>query len=91
MLWAFSIFHQEDCPVLTVMLDLKSSNSPTDKATLLQVPLQCSQVDLNQFVTWILNELQPIQGGIWSSSANTGVNVFDLQHVKVNGREVMEL
>ena len=61
------------------------------EATLLHVPLQCSQVDLNQFVTWILNELQPIQGGIWSSSVNTGVNIFDLQNVKVNGREVMEL
>jgi hypothetical protein len=61
------------------------------EATLLHVPLQCSQVDLNQLVIWILNEWQPIQGGIWSSSANTGVNIFDLQHVKVNGREVMEL
>ena len=32
------------------------------EAMLLYVPLQCSQVDLNQLVTWILNEWQPIQG-----------------------------
>ena len=30
MLWAFSIFHPEDCPVLSGMLDFKSSNSSTD-------------------------------------------------------------
>jgi hypothetical protein len=42
------------------------------EATLLHVPLQCSQVDLNQLVTWIHSKWQSIQGGIWSSSANTG-------------------
>jgi hypothetical protein len=32
---------------------------------------------------------QAIQGGIWSSSVNTGINIFDLQHVKVNATEVV--
>jgi hypothetical protein len=53
------------------------------EATLLHVPLQCSQMDLNQLVTWILNEWQSIQGGIWSSSANTGINVSYLQQSKL--------
>ena len=30
MLWAFSIFHPEDCPVLLGILDFKSSNNSTD-------------------------------------------------------------
>jgi hypothetical protein len=30
------------------------------KATVLHVPLQCSQVDLNQLVIWILNEWLPL-------------------------------
>jgi hypothetical protein len=59
------------------------------EVTLLHVPLQCSQMDLNQLVTWILNEWQPIQGGIWSSSVNKGINILDLQYVKINGKEVV--
>jgi hypothetical protein len=64
-------------------------SSQSDVVTSLHVPLQCSQVDLNQLVTQMLNEWQTIQGGIWSSSVNTGINIFDLQHFKVNGKEVV--
>jgi hypothetical protein len=95
MLWGFSIFHREDCPVLTGMLDFKISSSTDScklvqpftafssqaKAMLLQVPLQCSQVDLNQLVIWILHEWQSILGGIWSRSANKDINVFKLQQL----------
>jgi hypothetical protein len=32
---------------------------------------------------------QAIQVRIWSSSVNTGINIFDLQQIKVNVTEVV--
>jgi len=57
------------------------------EASLLHVPLQRGQVDLNQLVTWILNQWQLVQGGTLSSSANTGIDIFDLQQVKVDDKK----
>jgi hypothetical protein len=51
--------------------------------------LSTCSCELQSISLWILNMWQPIQGGIWSSSVNTGINLFDLQHVKVNGTEVV--
>jgi hypothetical protein len=81
---SFTVLHRQLVQPVTV-----TAFSRQTKATLLHVPLQCSQMDFNQLVIWIVNEWQPTQGGIWSSSVNTGIDVFDLQHVKVNGKEVV--
>jgi hypothetical protein len=49
------------------------------KAPLLHIPLQSSQVDLNELFTWILKKRQPTQGRIWPSSTNLGIDVLNLR------------
>jgi hypothetical protein len=107
MLSAFSIFHLEDCPVLSGILNFKSSKSSTvlhtestdswcsrSQPSAVKPKRRCCMFHFNA-VRWTSISLSYgsstsgnlYRGGIWSSSMNTGINIFDLQHVKVNGKE----